>query len=231
MNVVNLSHLRHLHLIHTFHQRTLLSHLCTPSLETLRLIWLNHNEMPLDEFYDSDPMEVDEDPTEFSQSPQTDLLTGLGLRTLIRNSAPHIRVFDMDFSDMRSPKDFVWVFQHLPMLEYFRIVGSDMSDRVLFALASPGKDGRWLCPLLTELEFSRCDVITGKGVVAIAKGRNERNTLHGPQRLKRFSVDFCANVDCESIAVMQYLLGMVSFEITPVAVPPWNDPEEEAISA
>jgi hypothetical protein len=219
MNIVNLPYLQYFHLIRSCHQRILLSHLYTPSLETLRLMWLNHGELPPDEFYDSDPMEMDEDPTEFSQSPQTDLLTGLGLRTLIRNSAPPIRFFDMDFSDMRSPKDFSWVFKHLPMLENFRIVGSDMSDKVLYALAGPGRDGKWLCPLLTDLEFSRCDVITGNGVVALAKGRSTTCTVRGPQRLKKFTVDFCAYVDCESIAIMQYLLDIVNFEITPVVVP------------
>ena len=202
-------------------------------------MWLNRPEELIDESYQPDPAEVSEGPAEYSQSPYTDLLSGAGLRALIQQSTKHsgshlpITYFDMDFADIRSPKDFLWVFKHLPLLEEFRIVGSDMSDKVLMGLAKerigPGgvKEG-WLCPRLRKMEFSRCDVITGMGVLALVKGRNpslsdhERGLEVGmttaereriPARLEKFELEGCANVDCESIAVVQNIIGMVSFDV------------------
>jgi len=229
LEIVDLPHLRELHLAQTFHQRIILSHLSTPKLETLRLSWLNRPDSLIDESYQPDLSEDNADPVEFSQSPYTDILTGVGLRTLIRRCMPPIRVLDMDFADARCPNDFVWLFAHLPALATFRIVGSDMSDNVLSALAAPRQDGTWLCPRLTSLEFSRCDIITGLGIVSLAKGRNppaESNLDQAagndnrrgaarlrPARLTHFSVEACATVDCESVAVMQYLLDLVVFNV------------------
>ena len=224
-SVVELSHLRELHLAQTCHQRAILAHLCTPALEVLRLSWLNRPEMFIDESYVPDPSEQNEEPVEWSQSQFTDLLTGAGIRSLISCSNPPIRILDMDFADARSPKDFVWMFEHLPTLESFRIVGSDMSNKVLYALASKNQSGKWLCPRLTSLDFSRCDVITGKGVVALAMGRNPCVDVEGevtrdvsageprPARLTKFVIEVCAGVDCESIGVMQHLIGDVDYEV------------------
>ncbi|KAF8573566.1 hypothetical protein K439DRAFT_1642895 [Ramaria rubella] len=215
---VSLPYLQELHLAQTFHQRIILAHLHTPALHTLRLAWLNRPEVLIDESYAPDPAEKNEEPTEYSQSPYTDLLTGAGVRALVRASNPPLRVLDMDFADARSPRDFVWLFGRLPTLEEFKIVGSDMSDRVLDALAGRGEDGTWLCPRLVSLDFSRCDVITGKGVVELAKARNPPldvgiDNAGAPARLTRFNVEACARVDCEAVAVKQYILGDVSFEV------------------
>ena len=229
---IDLPHLRTLHLCQTFHQRIILSHLHTPKLNTLRLMWLNRPERLVDESYEPDSEERMEEEAEFSQSPWTDLLTGSGIRSLIRHTrlmyglAPPITVLDMDFADIRSPKDFVWVFEHLPLLEEFRIVGSDMSDKVLLALASQRKidSGReeWLCPCLRRLEFSRCDIITGLGIISLAKARNppiESDIAHmegQPARLEKFMVDGCGRIDCESVAVLQYIMGDVCFDVEPM---------------
>ncbi|KAF8512687.1 hypothetical protein JB92DRAFT_3116893 [Gautieria morchelliformis] len=224
--MVSLPRLRELHVAQTCLQRTILTHLITPALQVLRLSWLNQPDRP-DPFVDEDYMaETNEEPTEWSQSPYTDILTGLGIRSLICRGAPPIRVLDMDFADARSPKDFIWVFEHVPTLESFRIIGSDMSDKVLIALASKNNQGKWLCPRLASLELSRCDLITGRGVVTLAKGRNPcKDRFDGdstedmsteesrPARLKKFVVEGCARVDCESVALVQYQLGNVGFEV------------------
>lgn len=225
-NIVRLERLRHFNLAQTFHQRIILSHIYAPALETLRLMWLNRPDTLIDESYEIDPSDNNEGSVEPSQSPYTDLLTGTGLRSLVRRSTPPIRTLDMDFSDMRSPKDFVWLFEQLPTLELFRIVGSDMSDNVLLTLA--GHDRReknqWLCPRLKHLEFSRCDVISGKGIIALAKARGPKenraktldkdfNSSSSPAALQKFIVDACARVDCESIAVMQHVMGTVNYDV------------------
>ncbi|KIJ34256.1 hypothetical protein M422DRAFT_35196 [Sphaerobolus stellatus SS14] len=230
---IYLPHLHTLQLCHTFHQRLILSHIVAPSLKTFRLMWLNRPEILIDEFYEPDPSELSEAPTEHSQSPYTDLLSGAGLRALIRQSMKAsgsplpITVFDMDFADIRSPKDFLWAFEHMPFLVDFKIIGSDMSNKVLLALAkerisADGKREGWLCPRLKNLEFSRCDVITGIGVVALAKGRNPplvegEDTEGRPARLKRFILEGCQRVDCESVAVMQYIIGDVCFEVEKIS--------------
>lgn len=244
-NVVRLEHLRHLNLAQTFHQRAILSHIYTPTLETLCLMWLNRPDDVIDQSYEIDPSDNDDDLVEPSQSPYTDLLTGAGLRSLIRRSTPPIRKLDMDFADMRSPKDFLWLFEKLPTLEFFRIVGSDMSDNVLFALAGQGRRNEtpFPCPRLARLEFSRCDVISGKGIIALAKARgpngpnhrlsdNVASDFHSVSdvgvHLKEFVVDACAKVDCESIAVMQHIMGTVNYEVDVVSPDrPYFD--EEAI--
>ena len=230
-SMVDLPRLRELHIAQTINQRAILAHLITPALQILRLSWLNRPEALIDESFILDPSEFSEAPTEWSQSPYTDLLTGAGIRSLIRCSTPPIRVLDMDYADARSPKDFIWMFERLPTLESFRITGSDMSDKVLNALAYKNNAGTWLCPRLKSLEFSRCDVITGAGVVALAKGRNPcgdhvcgestEDVTAGqsrPARLSRFILEACAGVDCESVAVMQHLLNIVDFEVE--VVPP-----------
>ncbi|GJJ09961.1 hypothetical protein Clacol_004186 [Clathrus columnatus] len=241
-NIVHLEHLRQFNLAQTFHQRIILSHIHAPALQTLRLMWLNRPDVLIDESYEIDPSDSNDDLVEISQSPYTDLLTGAGLRSLIRRSTPPIRILDMDFSDMRSPKDFIWLFDQVPTLEYFRIVGSDMSDNVLFALAGQGprRTGRRLCPRLTHIEFSRCDVITGRGILAIAKARGPKNNVKRRSKgisassdedldvvlprkrtacLKQFIVNACAGVDCESVAVMQHLMGAVTFDVD--VIPPY----------
>lgn len=226
-NVLDLSRLRVLHLAQTCHQRAILAHLFTPALEVLRLSWLNRTEVLIDESYIPDPTEASEEPTEWSQSSYTDILTGAGIRSLISRSTPPIRILDMDFADARSPKDFIWMFERLPTLESFRIVGSDMSNKVLDALAFTTKRGEWLCPRLTSLDFLRCDVITGRGVVTLAKSRNPlKEVMDGettddvaadllvrPARLEKIVIEACAGVDCESVAVIQHIMDDIDFEV------------------
>ena len=111
-----------------------------------------------------EPGESEDEARDFSQSPWSDHATGMGLRALVRRSRvvpgpgpepvlepaaspflglasplarplpPALRVLHMDYADMRT-KDFRWAFDRLAHLEEFRIVGSDMSDRVIAMLA------------------------------------------------------------------------------------------------
>lgn len=140
----------------------------------------------------------DDEAGDFSQSPWSDHATGMGLRNLIRRSNPPLQVLEMDYADMRT-KDFLWCFDRLDTLIEFRIVASDMSDKVIQLLAPyhvnerPRSVGSWsseqdelvehvgnLWPLepprvrlprLTALEFWNCQRLTGDAVVAAIGAR------------------------------------------------------------
>ena len=112
----------------------------------------------------------DDEAHDFSQSPSSDHHTGMGLRKLIQRSRPPLEVLDMDLSDMRT-KDFRWVFDRLPHLKQFSIVGSDLSNKVvqLFrpeSVPAPG-DGRFRVrlPQLTTLKLFGCQQFSGDALV------------------------------------------------------------------
>ena len=114
----------------------------------------------------------------------------MGLRTLLKRSRPPLRVLLMDYADMRT-KDFRWCFDHLPHLREFRIVGSDMSDRVVGMLAPYQKrrmafglantnprdeedpKGSWTVrlPSLQKLGVWHCQRVTGDAIVQALKER------------------------------------------------------------
>ncbi|PIL22426.1 hypothetical protein GSI_15114 [Ganoderma sinense ZZ0214-1] len=117
----------------------------------------------------------------------TRVRTGMGLRTLLRRSRPPLRLLHMDYADMRT-KDFWWCFEHLPYLREFRIVGSDMSDRVVamlapyqrrrmaYGLANAYEDdarGSWAVrlPSLQKLAVWHCQRVTGDAVVQAFRER------------------------------------------------------------
>lgn len=153
-------------------QRSVLSHLHLPALRELHLRHLNM-DVSLDGYHLQEYGDSDDEANDFSQSPSSDHHTGMGLRKLIERSHPPLEILDMDLSDMRT-KDFRWVFDRLPHLKKFSIVGSDMSDKVVQLFkpepmpSVPGSaDGqcRVRLPQLTTLKLFGCQQFSGDALV------------------------------------------------------------------
>ncbi|KAJ2933831.1 hypothetical protein H1R20_g3260, partial [Candolleomyces eurysporus] len=166
--LVSLPHLEILHIRTTCITRRLLSRLWTPRLNTLILAYLNVEFRVRSAEYSGDVGDSDDEARDFSQSPWSDHATGMGLRSLITRSRPPLRVLEMDYSDMRT-KDFHWVFDRLPELEEFRIVASDMSNKVI-SLLKPAyrEDGsmKLRLPKLQKLHLDHCQRLSGDAVIA-----------------------------------------------------------------
>jgi hypothetical protein len=167
--VVSLPRLRCLHLASTCSARTILSHLHTPMLTELHLAHLNVN-FPLHPTH-NDPGDSEDEAQDFSQSPSSDQATGMGLRKLITRSNPPIEILEMDYSDMRT-KDFRWCFDRLTALRCFRIVASDMSDKVVNLLRPyQTHQDRWddlmrlRLPNLVFLELCNCQRLSGEALM------------------------------------------------------------------
>ncbi|KAI9456152.1 hypothetical protein F5148DRAFT_378735 [Russula earlei] len=111
----------------------------------------------------------DDEFSDYSQSPRSDHATGMGLRSLLSRSSPPLRVLEMDYADMRT-KDFTWLFSHALSLTDFRIVASDMSDRVVRMLA-PDANGMMLLPRLRSLELINCQRLSGTAIVEAIRER------------------------------------------------------------
>ncbi|KAH9969461.1 hypothetical protein BC827DRAFT_1160049 [Russula dissimulans] len=111
----------------------------------------------------------DDDFSDFSQSPRSDHATGMGLRSLLSRSSPPLRVLEMDYADMRT-KDFAWLFFRARSLTDFRIVASDMADRVVRMLA-PDANGTMLLPRLRSLELINCQRLSGTAIVEAVRER------------------------------------------------------------
>jgi hypothetical protein len=130
---VSLPALHTLGIANTLCLRRVLHALHVPALRALHLSNLNvHAALPpaLERFDAPEDGDSDDEAADFSQSPSSDLATGMALRALITNCAPPLRVLEMDYVDMRT-KDFAWCFDRLHQLCSFRIVGSDMSNTVI----------------------------------------------------------------------------------------------------
>jgi len=158
-------------------QRSVLSHLHLPALRELHLRHLNMDVF-LDGYHLEEHGDSDDEAHDFSQSPWSDHHTGMGLRKLIQRSHPPLEILDMDLSDMRT-KDFRWVFDRLPHLKQFSIVGSDMSNEVvqLFKpepLTVPGSGDahcRVRLPQLTTLKLFGCQQLSGDALVEALSAR------------------------------------------------------------
>jgi F-box-like len=118
----------------------------------------------------------DDDFSDFSQSPHSDHATGMGLRSLLSRSSPPLSVLEMDYADMRS-KDFAWLFSRARSLTDFRIVASDMADRVVRMLA-PDANGTMLLPMLRSLELDNCQRLSGTAVVEAIRARAHATDGH-----------------------------------------------------
>ncbi len=190
---VKLCHLRVLLIRSTVSVRAILSHIDVPALEELYLEHTNvdfelRTEPYVAQQSPPDEGESDDDAHDFSQSPWSDHATGMGLRTLIRRSRPPLQVLHMDYADMRT-KDFKWCFDRLDRLREFRIVGSDMSDRVVAMLApfprrqlafglanvrtAEDPRGSWAVrlPSLRKLAIWHCQRVSGDAVVQALRDR------------------------------------------------------------
>lgn len=231
IRIANLPHLHTLVLHSTCAVRAILSHIHAPELTEL---YLEHTNM---EFklhhaaaYASEPEEGDSDDEagDFSQSPWSDHATGMGLRTLIRRSKPPLEVLEMDYADMRT-KDFLWCFNQLESLQEFRIVASDMSDKVIAMLAPfrPGASGadeedwppadsnvplRVRLPKLSALELWNCQRLSGDAVVDALGARvrytdnvSDRNAY---SKLSDVAVMNCTNFLPRHVMTLSSVLGI-----------------------
>ncbi|KAG1879147.1 hypothetical protein F4604DRAFT_1891814 [Suillus subluteus] len=159
-------------------QRSILSHLYLPALRELYLRHINVDDQ-LEPYHVPEEGDSDDEAHDFSQSPHSDLHTGMGIRKLLSRSRPPLEILDMDLSDMRT-KDFRWVFDKLPDLKQFSIVGSDMSDSVV-ALFAPfavgdgdGQDGERMSvrlPKLSVLKMYSCQQLSGDALVKSLSAR------------------------------------------------------------
>ena len=176
--------------------RMILSHLAVPGLTKLYLQHLNTDAViphqPTGEDGDSE-----DEAHDYSQSPSSDHATGMGLRMLQKRSNPPLRVLDMDYSDLRT-KDFLFCFDRFSLLREFRIVASDMSDKVIEMLAphdGPSGTREIRLPHLKELELYHCQRVTGSAMVNAFRERvsfADRSPIH--PRMDHFSVVGCAEV-------------------------------------
>jgi len=163
--LVHLPNLVTLHLKSTCFARAILCSLDTPRLENLYLSHLNVDFELHEQHYEKGDSE--DEAHDYSQSPSSDRATGMGLRKLIKRCDPPIRILEMDFCDMRT-KDFIWVFDRLPLLEDFYIVASDMSNKVINLLRPITKDGigmRFRLPRLRKLRLQNCQRLSGAAIV------------------------------------------------------------------
>ena len=111
----------------------------------------------------------DDEFSDYSQSPRSDHATGMGLRSLLNRSSPPLHVLEMDYADMRT-KDFAWLFSRAESLTDFRIVASDMADRVVRMLA-PDPSGTLLLPRLRSLVLTNCQRLSGTAIVEAVRER------------------------------------------------------------
>jgi len=111
----------------------------------------------------------DDEFSDYSQSPRSDHATGMGLRSLLSRSSPPLHVLEMDYADMRT-KDFAWLFSRAQSLTDFRIVASDMADRVVRMLAPDASDPL-LLPRLRSLELINCQRLSGTAIVEAVRER------------------------------------------------------------
>ncbi|KAF8349352.1 hypothetical protein F5887DRAFT_489746 [Amanita rubescens] len=216
--LVNLPDLHTLHLRNTCSVRAILSHIYTPQLRVLYLYHLNVDfrlqqlgtGVTLPEAGDS----ADE-ANDFSQSPWSDLATGMGLRSLITRCNPPIRVLEMDFSDMRT-KDFIFVFSRLQTLQEFMIVASDMSDTVIDLLKPYrrqwNRDGRaeeWVVrlPRLRRFELFNCQRLTGEAIVEAFSERVAFTDQNLSDTLSEVSVVNCDGFTADHGHALTKVLG------------------------
>lgn len=231
----HLPFLRTLVLHSTCAVRAILSHIHAPALTEL---YLEHTNMEFElrhaATHLSQPEEGDSDDEacDFSQSPSSDLATGMGLRSFIRRSNPPLEVLGMDYADMRT-KDFRWCFERLKTLQEFRIVASDMSDKVVALLApfSPHDDAddsgmdvdretpplashkplEVRMPKLSVIELWNCQRLSGDAMVHALAARtrytDEVADRNAYSRLSEVAVINCPNFAPRHVMSLSSVLG------------------------
>jgi len=154
----------------------------------------------------------DDEFSDFSQSPHSDHATGMGLRSLLSRSSPPLCVLEMDYADMRT-KDFAWLFSRARSLTDFRIVASDMADRVVRMLA-PDANGTMLLPRLRSLELINCQRLSGVAIVeavrereSAADGYIDEGQVVDVFPLEDVAVVHCANFTANDALALAEVLG------------------------
>lgn len=141
--------------------------------------------------------------SDFSQSPHSDHATGMGLRSLLSRSSPPLNVLVMDYADMRT-KDFAWLFRDscARSLTDFKIVASDMADRVVRMLA-PDANGTMLLPRLRSLELVNCQRLSGTAIVETIRARARATDSHiaDGRTDDVFPLEDVAVVSCENFTI------------------------------
>lgn len=191
--VVYLPNLHTLQLKNTCLTRAILSSLYTPHLTYLCLTHLNV-EFPLPGDYHEEG-DSDDEAHDFSQSPWSDHATGMGLRKLLSRCHPPIKFLEMDFSDMRT-KDFIHIWDRLPLLESFSIVASDMSDKVIsllkpFKLRGTCDTIRVRLPRLRHLALYNCQRLSGDAIVEALTARVHHTDAQPSPSLVEVAVVTC----------------------------------------
>lgn len=210
--LVSLPYLEVLHIRTTCFIRRLLSRLYTPRLRTLILAYLNVDFRVQSAVYEGDEGDSEDEAHDFSQSPWSDHATGMGLRSLISRSRPPLQVLEMDYSDMRT-KDFRWVFDRLTDLEEFRIVASDMSNKVIDLLrpvrsTRDGSVATLRLPQLRKLHLDHCQRLAGDAlVVALAERTAFTDSSHIHNKFADVTVTACDQVETRHEDALQIILG------------------------
>ncbi|KAF8964289.1 hypothetical protein BDZ97DRAFT_1904569 [Flammula alnicola] len=208
--VVFLPNLITLHLKSTCFVRVLLSCLNTPRLQNLYLSHLNVNFDLIGSYHDEGDSE--DEAHDYSQSPSSDQATGMGLRRLITCCSPPIRVLEMDFSDMRT-KDFLYVFDRLPLLEDFHIVASDMSDKVIYFFRPIRHMGYGYVtglrlPRLRKLRLTNCQRLSGRAIVDSLSDRVKWSDIEYPDHtLTDVSISGCEGFTQWDRHILSTVLG------------------------
>ncbi|KAH7927681.1 hypothetical protein BV22DRAFT_1031581 [Leucogyrophana mollusca] len=213
--VVSLPRLHTIWLHCTCSQRNILSHLHLPALRELRIRHTNV-DFPLDTYHLVEEGDSEDENPDFSQSSWSDQHTGMGLRKLISRSKPPIEILDMDLSDMRT-KDFRWVFDRLPDLHYFSIVGSDMSDTVVGLFApmplkgeeDEGGDRLHVrLPRLSVLRMYNCQQFSGDAMVdALSKRTQFTDAVTPASTLTEVVISGCGGFTPRNTQELSWVLG------------------------
>jgi hypothetical protein len=206
--VVELPCLQSLCIRTTTMTRGILSSLRAPRVTHLSLTYLNVARPVNVESGLEEEGESDDEAGDFSESPWSDRATGMGMRTFISRSSPPIRKLEMDYSDFRT-KDFIWVFDRLEGLEEFRIIGSDMSDKVirLFGPES-GSPTKLRLPRLSCVELFECQRLTGDAAVAALVQRAVvTDTSSEYSKLRLVCISGCDGVTAEHDNLLSAALG------------------------
>jgi len=125
----------------------------------------------------------------------------MGLRSLLSRSSPPLNVLEMDYADMRT-KDFAWLFSRAQSLTDFKIVASDMADRVVRMLA-PNANGTMLLPRLRSLELVNCQRLSGTAIIEAIRARARATDGHIPegQAVDVFPLEDVAVVRCANFTI------------------------------
>lgn len=196
--------------------RCLLSHMTMPALERLELMYIN-SSVEYDHPITYALGDSDDEAHDFSRSPWTDRATGMGLRSLFGRCSPPLHELVMDFADLRT-KDFKWAFGAMKDLETLRVVASDMSDKVIAALAvKSGSESIAQVPLprLKRLYLDKCQKISGDVFMGMMESRMQAAEQRVVSRMETLETLECTGISLEHAGRMRRLLGVKNVRYRP----------------